>query len=282
MRSFFLIFIFKLLFFNNSFSQSSPKFIKYSQFDLLLGTSCYSGDLSPYKIFSTDICKPSLGLMFKRNYNRRWNYRFGFYYGNLYGNDKLSNNKFQQERNLSFYSHIYEFSSCMEFNFFPFEIGSPKYIATFYLFGGIGVFNFNPYVNYNNEKVSLQPLTTEGQETSGSDTKAYKLTQPCIPFGFGGKLSLAKNLGLSIEIGLRKLFTDYLDDVSGNYADARRLFKERSATSENLSGSIRRTSFNAGNAGRQRGFSWNKDWYSISGITLTYKIPIKQRCPGMN
>jgi len=263
------------------FSQAG-KFTKYSQIDLMFGTSCYSGDLSPYSIFSSQIAKPAFGLNYKYSYNRRWTYRLGAYYGSITGSDAFAENKFLLQRNLSFSTNIYEFSTGFEFNFFPFEIGSAKHLATFYLFGGLGVFNFNPYTDYNGEKVFLQPLTTEGQGTTGSAAKAYKLTQVCMPFGLGGKVSLGKNFGLSVELGLRKLFTDYLDDVSGVYADARLLFKERGSTSENLSGSVRRTSFETGNAGKQRGFSWNNDWYSISGITLTYKIPVKTYCPGMD
>jgi hypothetical protein len=101
-----------------------------------------------------------------------------------------------------------------------------------------------------------------------------------MPFGFGGKFSISKRFAIGIEWGFRKLFTDYLDDVSTTYADARLLGKERSSAAENLSGSIRRTGTNPGNTGRMRGFSWNTDWYSMAALTLSLKIPNKQKCPG--
>jgi hypothetical protein len=276
------IFLFILFVFSfTSNAQVTPKFTKYSELNLLIGTSNYVGDMAPYSIFTPALAKPAAGFIYKRNYNRRWNYRLGAYYGYLTGRDRISKNRFIRERNIDFSTHVAEFSACMEFNFFPFEIGSPRFPATFYLFGGFGVFNFNPYREINGQKVELQPLTTESQGTTVSNKKAYPLYQLCMPFGIGGKVSLGKSFALGVELGLRRLFTDYLDDVSSTYADGRILFKERSATSENVSGSIRSNGLEPGNTGRQRGFSWNNDWYSISGVYLTYKIPVKETCHGM-
>lgn len=280
-RKFFIAILLLFCFVCVCYSQVTPKFTKYSELNILAGTSCYTGDMAPYSIFTPALAKPAAGFIFKRNYNRRWNYRIGAYYGNLSGIDRINTNKFIRERNFEFSTHIAELSACMEFNFFPFEIGNPKYPATFYLFGGFGVFNFNPVTNFNGQKVELQPLTTEGQGTTVSNTKAYPLYQLCLPFGLGGKVSLGKRFALGLELGLRRLFTDYLDDVSGTYADGRILFRERSATSELVSGSIRSNGLEPGNRGRQRGFAWNNDWYSISGIYLTYKIPVKEPCHGM-
>jgi len=49
--------------------------------------------------------------------------------------------------------------------------------------------------------------------------KKYGLTQLSIPFGGGVKMALSDDINLRLEVGLRKLFTDYLDDVSTTYAD---------------------------------------------------------------
>jgi hypothetical protein len=260
-------------------AQNSPRFLPYTEITLLPGTSCYTGDLSPYSMFRPSLAKPAIGLLVKRNYNRRWNYRAGGFIGSLYGNDALNTNVFMRTRNLAFSSPLWEGSFGFEFNFFPYEIGSEKFPATFYVFGGIGAFGFNPKAYYEGEEMSLRNLTTEGQELSTSETKKYAPVQVCLPFGFGGKLSFSKRFAVGIEWGFRKLFTDYLDDVSTNYADARLLAKERNQASVSLSGSIRRTTTNPGNTGRMRGFSWNNDWYSIGAITLSLKIPNKQKCP---
>jgi hypothetical protein len=40
-----------------------------------------------------------------------------------------------------------------------------------------------------------------------------------IPFGIGAKMNVSKKVGIGLEWGPRKTFTDYLDDVSGTYPD---------------------------------------------------------------
>jgi hypothetical protein len=124
------------------------------------------------------------------------------------------------ERNLSFRSPITEVQLTMEFH--PFYLGvnydkEPPLISP-YLIGGIGFFNFNPQAKLDNQWYDLQPLHLEGQGFSQYPTrKEYKLTQLNIPFGFGIKYELSQLLNARLEIVHRKLYTDYLDDVSTNY-----------------------------------------------------------------
>jgi hypothetical protein len=78
------------------------------------------------------------------------------------------------------------------------------------------------------KKVYLQPLGTEGQGLSRyPDRKIYSLTQFNIPFGGGMKYALSAQFIISFEIGIRKLFTDYLDDVSTRYPRRSVLLNER-------------------------------------------------------
>ncbi|MGM0580238.1 MAG: hypothetical protein ACQETL_06140 [Bacteroidota bacterium] len=81
------------------------------------------------------------------------------------------------------------------------------------------------------EWVSLRDLGTEGQ-TFDSDTreqykdlykkdlpKPYSRFQIVIPVGIGARYKMTNNLDISLDIGYRHTFTDYLDDVSGEYVD---------------------------------------------------------------
>src|SRR5690606_15533698 len=69
-------------------------------------------------------------------------------------------------------------------------------------------------------KIFLRDLGTEGQGLPQyPDKKMYNLVQIAVPFGGGIRLRLSDNVHISYEIGLRKLFTDYIDDVSTTYAD---------------------------------------------------------------
>ncbi|MBS1656340.1 MAG: hypothetical protein JSU05_15915, partial [Bacteroidetes bacterium] len=45
----------------------------------------------------------------------------------------------------------------------------------------------------------------------------YSLTQFEVPMGFGFKYYLKENMFVGLEVLHRKLFTDYVDDVSQNY-----------------------------------------------------------------
>ncbi|WP_375580308.1 hypothetical protein ABWH96_04530 [Marivirga tractuosa] len=81
------------------------------------------------------------------------------------------------------------------------------------------------------EWVSLRDLGTEGQFFDAETRQEYKdlyekeLPQPysrlqiVIPVGIGARYKLTNNLDLALEIGYRHTFTDYLDDVSGEYVD---------------------------------------------------------------
>ncbi len=81
-----------------------------------------------------------------------------------------------------------------------------------YLFGGVAVMHHNPKgENASGNIVNLQPLRTEGQSSG------YALTQFVIPFGAGARYKLNKAFDIGLELGFRKTFTDYFDDVSGNY-----------------------------------------------------------------
>jgi hypothetical protein len=127
--------------------------------------------------------------------------------------------------------------------------------------------------------VALQPLSTEGQGTSAKPgTRKYRLVQVSIPFGAGFKLNLSERIDLSMEWGMRKTFTDYLDDVSTVYPDPTILDTEKGSISAAMSDRTGSTN----NVGRQRGNSKNKDWYCFTGVVLGFKFrEPAQKCPAM-
>jgi len=109
-------------------------------------------------------------------------------------------------------------------------LGRPTW--TPYAFIGFAIFHHNPKArvpDYDTQTglpfenagdwISLQPLGTEGQNTKGYNNKPYARIQPAIPIGLGMKFRIADQYDLSVEIGLRYLFFDYIDDVSGGYVD---------------------------------------------------------------
>ncbi len=120
----------------------------------------------------------------------------------------------------------------------------------------------------------MQPLSTEG-EGFVSGRKMYSLTQIGIPFGGGIKLALSDNLNVGFELGFRRLFTDYLDDVSKTYVDENLLLANRGAKAVELSyrgDEVKGGSLVYPAAGVQRGNPGSGDWYYFTGITLSFRL----------
>jgi len=263
--------IFSILFLSSE--SKSQNFRTYSELGVLLGGSYYLGDLNPGKQFkSTQL---ALGLVYKYNTNRRFAIRVNAFWGTLLAEDANTNDEFQIRRNLMFRSRVLEFSTMLEFNFFPYEVGNSSLPATPYIFAGLGIFRTNPQAMLNDQWYDLKPLGTEGQGTvEFNDRKPYSLINMSIPFGIGFKFHAFGRMSVALEWGMRKTFTDYIDDVSTTYVSPALLSATNGPESALLAD---RSLVEPGltNVGRQRGNSQNKDWYSFVGLTLTWKLQSK-------
>ena len=255
---------------------------KSSELGLFLGGSYYIGDLNPLGHFN-QFTKPAGGIVFRYNFNSRLAARANAFIGAIEGQDSFSNSPAQHQRNLHFKSDIYELSAQLEFNFLDYKIGDDRQLFSPYVFFGLAGFKFNPQAQLNDNWVDLQPLGTEGQGLpNGATKRKYKRVDVAIPFGIGIKANLSKNIGISIEWGMRKTFTDYLDDVSKRYYDPAILAARRGAATALLSDPSIGTDPNFSNVGRQRGNPTTKDWYTFAGIAVTVKLKQKgKKCPGV-
>jgi hypothetical protein len=103
----------------------------------------------------------------------------------------------------------------------------------------------------------------------------YSLTQAALPFGGGVKLALSENIRLRFEIGFRKTFTDYLDDVSTTYADQSMLLAKNGQRAVDLAfraDELKGTATSYPPVSSMRGNSGNKDWYYFSGLGLSFRL----------
>ncbi len=265
-----------------------PSIAQKSELGVMGGVSFYNGELNRKKIFF--LPKGAFGAFYRHNFNEHFSGKLCFLYGSIEGNDALSANAEQIQRNLSFKSVVAEFSAQLEINFLPFIAGDSKTPFTPYIFGGFGVFKFNPKafvdpgtytINGTNYTVAnvgyyaLMPLGTEGQGTTAyPDRKKYSLTSFSIPFGIGFKFNVASGIVFGVEWGMRPTFTDYLDDVSKTYAEPIVLRAEYTDVAAVLSD--RSIGTTESNVDRQRGNSTNNDWYSFTVATLSYGIKNKK------
>ena len=232
------------------------------------GLTNYQGDLQG-KAFTLNQSNLGVGIGLKYDLTPHLAVRGGIMYGSVEASDRLSTDSALRARNLSFVSKIFEGNLLLEYTFFNLQ---DKKISP-YVFGGIAAYHFNPYASDTlGNKVYLKPLSTEGQGLPGY-TKEYKLTQFAIPFGGGIKFRVSRNVVLAYEIGLRKLFTDHLDDVSGRYVDQVTLGTERGAKAVEMA--YRGNQLKGADPtfypadGELRGSAKAKDWYYFQGLTLS-------------
>ena len=145
----------------------------------------------------------SVGGLVRYNFNTRWSARFSYNYMNfnnvIPGNDTVK---------------INDISLVGEFNFFDYATGSKDDNFSPYLFGGISGLSYK-----------IKSDTLRGSAA--------------LTFGVGLKYSLSDKIGVGFEWGMRKTFTDKLDnnDVDGN-------------------------------------FFYGSDWYNFTGISITYKFNV--------
>ncbi len=255
-------------------TEANAQVVSSTEIGIMGGGSYYLGDIND-KHF--DYMMPSGGIVVRKNIDRRIVVKAEALLGYIRGDDnRNTDDTVQLNRNLHFRSPIYELSGQVEFNFLPYETGNSLYPFTPFIFAGVSLFRFNPQAEASNgEWVALQPLGTEGQGTTAfQDRKKYALTQFSIPMGGGFKIAVNKTFNIILEYGVRKTFTDYLDDVSstytgGNLIDMSPLAVEMSDKSLN---GPQAKDF-------QRGDTKNNDWYTFTGITLSFKLlSEKERC----
>lgn len=231
-----------------------------------IGKMNYQGDLQNSK-FTTKLSQQAISGIVKYDFQNQFIGRAGLTFGSVYGDDKFNPSP-QKERNLNFRSNIQEIQFGLEYHFAKFEILriSP------YVFAGIAAFHFNPYTDDTaGRKVYLRPFSTEGEGLPEfPDRKPYRLNQIAIPFGFGFNYRINCMFSIGAEFSERKLFTDYLDDVSKGYVDYNTLLKEKGKLAVKLAyrgpGEYPPDPTKAYN----RGNPSNKDWYYTGMITLTY------------
>ncbi len=273
-----------------------------------MGIGNYFGDLAPREqITSSNIAftRPSFSIEVAKRLGPRSAVEFELGWVRLQGSDvesadpKNVRHRYRYIRNASFRNDIFELSAMYSYElkrsldmYYRRDTWRP------YIFGGVAGFYHNPKTQVGGSWVALQPLGTEGQGLPGYKAK-YSLVSVAIPFGFGIKYKLRDDMDLAFEVGYRYTFTDYLDDVSGNYADATLLsplakliafdrIAEGGARNFNganrdlgplvsVPGGITVNGF--GKKGDQRGNARDNDVFIVTSVRLNYILGAGIRCP---
>ena len=235
-------------------------------FSTRLGVASYQGDL---KAKSVSLSQSRLFFSLGARYDLSEHIMARSYisFTGLKGDDKKGTATMQQ-RNLNFQSKILDWELTGQYSFFSLN----EKWWTPYVFAGIGIFHFNPFTkDESGSKTFLKPLSTEGQGFMPG-IREYKLWQFNLPFGIGAEYSLNEDMRLGLEMGYRKTFTDYLDDVSGSYVDPVKLMGARGQTAVDLA--YRGDEVGAGpypSSDISRGIPKNNDGYYYIAVTYTVR-----------
>ncbi len=271
----------------------------YNTVSVHLNAMNYFGDLVPKTSFTSfrfGATRPNLGISYMHRFSPRLSGRGGLSYGRISGDDNKSADmndndaSYRYYRNLSFRNDIVEVSGVAIIDLFE-NRGTYLKRREFapYVFTGLAAFYHNPKAEINGEYVALQTLGTEGQQKGYKGRTPYKRFQFSVPFGAGIRYKLDRQYDLGFEIGWRKTFTDYLDDVSTTYADPSALptaqavaFADRSNEKgqlDALSPALQTKYSGYGAPNSKRGTDNEDDWYIVSGFNFSYILTPKQKSP---
>ncbi|HOZ29839.1 MAG TPA: DUF6089 family protein [Bacteroidales bacterium] len=174
------------------------------------------------------------GIFAKYHFNSRYVLRFSGLYTELSAADADFTNDFQLSRNRDFETMLIELAMQFEVHFLPYELCEMKRRS------------FTPYIQTG----LAVYFASSSQSTFGL----------ALPIGFGIKKNINSHLVIGAEWSFRKTFTDNLDSLSGEDLDV---------YNPNYG-----TPLSEANMHRQIGFLYNKDWYSLASITLSYTFKL--------
>ncbi len=166
----------------------------------------------------------AFGLVYKWNATSRVAYRLDASYIRLQADDANSYNALREARGFSFKNSVKELAIGIELNYYDYSMIKKEWRSTPYIIIQVAGFNYNRAV----------------RETTPDNFQTETKTGFTIPFGFGYKTTLGRNIGLGFETKFRYSFTDELDY---NNPDIPKL--------------------NFGNPD-------SNDWYVTTGITLVF------------
>lgn len=158
-----------------------------------LGVFNYTGDI--VSTYDLTTAKPAVTVFYRSNLSRVVSFRTSLTGGQLAASDKDNpQDAFAKKRAASFDIFLLELSGAFEYHFLDWRDDKRKLRFTPYLFAGVALFGISGTPN---------------------KTAAYSNVQLAIPFGGGMKYVLNPKYYISFEIGIRKTFFDYLDNISG-------------------------------------------------------------------
>jgi hypothetical protein len=246
---------------------ANAAFAQRAEIGFHAGVSNYFGDLAPSVKFNES--HPAGGVFARYNLNHTWAMRAELNRYTVSGND--ANFDYNKVRNLSFQSNITEFAYVFEFNYLKYGPHVLHDKFTSYVYLGLAGFSFDPQAYLDGKWYALTDYKTENV--------AYKKLSMAVPFGIGLKYMASKRFAIEAQLGFRKTFTDYLDDVSTVYPDINSRFSDGGLITAKLTDrSIENYGTNQFKDGYKRGDPTHKDWYASFTLGCSFRLNTKIKC----
>ena len=186
-----------------------------------LGVFNYTGDI--VRTYDITTAKPAATVFYRSNISRVISFRVALTGGQLAASDRHNPiDSAAIKRDASFNIFLLEASTVFEYHFLDWRDDRKRLRFTPYLFAGLGMF---------------------GRSGNANKPAPYSNVQLAIPFGAGIKYVLNPKYYISFEVGVRKTFFDYLDNIP--------------------QGNTRVKNYQYGNPNKY-------DSYFFTGISLTY------------
>ena len=197
------------------------------------GAGTYFGDMT--KIDLQKSINPAYGGFVRFNFNPRYALRFNVINGTIGAEGEFDYQPNPLDKFWSFNKNVLDISLDFEWNYLKYIVGDKDTRWTTFLYGGVGMQTYK----YN--------IVTLNSQIDGSEIT------PTIPFGLGVKYNLSKRWGIGFEGGLRKTFSDKLDNLDDplSYLNTNVTPNVQVKFTDQLH---------------------NNDWTSYVGIHLVYKL----------
>ncbi len=205
---------------------------RYWEAGFLFGAANYSGDIAEKHLHLSET-RLSYGAFLRYFLSKKISLRAHLYAGSISGDDANAKDPLLRRRSLRFGTDILEFGVCGEWHILGKDrfsnTGIHKHFLSPYLYLGVGGTFSGIKVEYygtpdDRSKFLIAPLPENGAHQ----------TFLIAPMGIGLRADINETLVIGAELGLRPVFSDYLDGV------------------------------------RLNGNPEKKDWYYFGGATLSY------------
>ena len=206
------------------------------------GAGTYFGDMT--KIDFVKSVNPAYGGFVRYNFNPRFGLRFNVINGTI-----GAEGNFDQEV-WKFNKNVMDISLLFEFNYLKYIVGDKITPWSTFIFFGLGLQTYN----YEMDQAKLAPIV-DPTYFNNPDFSGPVMT-PTLPFGLGVKYNLSKRCGIGIEGGLRKTFSDKLDNLDDPMS-----YSYMNSNTPPVDVQVKYTD------------QWhNNDWTAYAGIHLVYKL----------